>query len=100
VGVTGAVVAVANVIPELLVDLFEKVGSGHHREALALQRAVAPLAAAVTSVGGVPALKAAMSLAGYRGGWPRAPIAPVTQAELQHIERLLRTLAVPFGVGH
>lgn len=78
VGASGAIVAAACVIPELVVELFELSRAGRHEEALALQRQVTPLAKLVTSTHGVPGLKAAMDLAGYVGGAPRRPLLPAT----------------------
>jgi len=77
VGADGGVVAVANAIPELCVRLHALVREGRHGEALGLQRAITPLARAVTTTHGVPGLKFAMELAGYVGGAPRLPLAPV-----------------------
>ncbi len=92
VGVTGAIVAVANVVPDLCVRLHHLVRAGRHAEALSLQRALTPLARAVTQTYGVAGLKAAMDLAGYVGGLPRAPlvaIPPAVTAELRgHLDRL------------
>jgi 4-hydroxy-2-oxoglutarate aldolase len=39
---------------------------------------MAPLARMVTSGYGVPGLKAALDLVGYKGGDPRAPLAPAS----------------------
>lgn len=76
VGASGAIVAAACVIPDLVVELFRLSRAGRHDEALALQRRITPLAKLVTSVHGVPGLKAAMDLAGYAGGLPRRPLGP------------------------
>ena len=76
-GATGGVVAVANAIPEPCVRLHALVREGRHDEALALQRAIAPLGRAVTTTWGVAGLKYAMELAGYVGGAPRRPLLPV-----------------------
>jgi len=74
VGATGGIVAVANVVPDLCVRLYELARGGRHEEALALQRALSPLASAVTTGYGVPGLKAAMAVAGYWPGQPRRPL--------------------------
>lgn len=94
VGVDGAVVAAANVIPDLMVKLHALTTEGRHREALHLQRAITPLARGVTAQWGVPALKAAMTLAGYRGGSPRMPLAPAPPAVVESLRRMLDTLAI------
>jgi len=93
VGATGAIVAIANVAPELCVRLFELARAGRHEEALALQRALTPLAAAVTTGFGVPGLKAAMALAGYRPGQPRRPLLPLDEHDRRTIRGLFETLS-------
>ena len=93
VGATGAIVAIANVVPELCVRLFELARAGRHEEALALQRALTPLAAAVTTGFGVPGLKAAMALAGYRPGQPRRPLLPLDEHDRRTIRGLFETLS-------
>jgi 4-hydroxy-2-oxoglutarate aldolase len=93
VGARGAIVAIANVVPELCVHLYELTRGGRHDDALALQRAIAPLAAAVTTGYGVPGLKAAMTLAGYRPGQPRRPRAPIDDDGLRRIRALFETLS-------
>ena len=93
VGARGAIVAIANVVPELIVRLHGLQRAGKHDEALALQQAIAPLAAAVTTGYGVPGLKAAMALAGYKPGQPRRPLAPIDDEGLRKIRGLLETLS-------
>jgi len=92
VGARGGVVAVANVVPEACVRLFDLTVAGRHEEALALQRALAPLARAVTATHGVAGLKAAMTLAGYRGGTPRPPLVPAGPAVVSALSAQLSTL--------
>ncbi len=84
-GAAGAIVAVACVLPELSVQLHGHALAGRHAEARALQRLLTPLGRLVTTTHGVPGLKAALDLAGYRGGEPRAPLLPVTPRVLDEI---------------
>jgi len=93
VGATGAIVAIANVVPDLVVRLFDLARAGRHDEALALQRTLAPLAAAVTTRYGVPGLKVAMALAGYRPGQPRRPLVPLDEDASRKIRGLFETLS-------
>ena len=88
-GTSGSIVAVANVVPNLIVQLYEYVMTGELHKALALQRAVAPLAKAVTVQYGVAGLKAAMTLAGYAGSSPRLPLDPVPPAVVEELRGLL-----------
>jgi 4-hydroxy-2-oxoglutarate aldolase len=97
VGASGGVVAVANVVPEACVQLYELTRSGRHDEARAWQRALTPLARSVTATYGVAGLKAAMTLAGYRGGDPRPPLAPAGPQATAEIARALDTLRAAVG---
>ncbi len=92
VGAVGGIVAGANVVPDLCVQLFELVQQRRHAEALALQRRLTPFARAVTATYGPGGLKAAMDLAGYVGGKPRAPLPPATPQAVEAIRKLLADL--------
>ncbi len=92
VGASGGIVAVACVMPELCVRLYELAREGQHAEALALQRQITPLAKSVTGVYGVAGLKAAMELAGYVGGAPRAPLAPASAEAIAVIRAQIEAL--------
>lgn len=92
-GAAGAVVAVANVVPDLCVRLYQLARAGRHDEARSLQQAIAPLAAAVTTGFGVAGLKAAMALAGYHPGEPRRPLAPLGEDDRRAIRVLFETLS-------
>ena len=91
-GTSGSIIAVANVVPNLCVELYEFVMTGELHKALALQRALAPLAKAVTMQYGVAGLKAAMTLAGYQGTTPRLPLEPVDTDVEEELRGLLRHL--------
>lgn len=90
VGACGGIVAVANCVPRLVVALYAAATTGDHSRARRLQEALTPLAVAVTSRWGVAGLKAAMELAGRRGGSVRGPLLPVTEAAREEIQGLLR----------
>jgi 4-hydroxy-2-oxoglutarate aldolase len=92
VGAVGGIVAGANVVPDLCVQLYELVQQRRHAEALALQRRLTPFARAVTATYGPGGLKAAMDMAGYVGGKPRAPLPPATPQAIEAIRKLLADL--------
>jgi dihydrodipicolinate synthase/N-acetylneuraminate lyase len=95
VGAVGGIVAVACVLPELCVKLHTLARDGRHAEARALQRQLTPLGRMVTTTYGVPGLKAAMDAAGFCGGAPRAPLAPVSPRVSEEIRaELARVLEV------
>jgi 4-hydroxy-2-oxoglutarate aldolase len=93
VGAHGGIVAVANVFPELCVMLYRYVRAGRHADALELQRALTPLARAVTATYGVAGLKAAMdAVGGYVGGAPRLPLLPIGAGPAQEIKQMVERL--------
>lgn len=92
VGAVGGVVAMANVAPDACIAVYDHMRAGRHAEALAQQRAIAPLAVAVTGRHGVPGLKAAMTLAGYKGGSPRAPLASASPAVVDDLRGIIDRL--------
>ena len=91
-GTSGSIVAVANVVPQVAVHLYELVMTGQLHKALALQRAIAPLARAVTVAYGVAGLKAAMTIAGFPESSPRLPLAPVNDDVMEELRGMLRHL--------
>ena len=73
------------------------VRAGRLDEARDLQRRLTPLAGLVTSMYGVPGLKAAVSLLGFAGGDPCPPLRPVGDAAIEDIRQALDRLHVPVG---
>jgi 4-hydroxy-2-oxoglutarate aldolase len=99
-GAAGAILAVANVMPDLCVALYEAARAGRHGdddEALALQRAITPLAQLVTSVHGISGLKIALEIVGYHGGPVRAPLMPATSSARDEIAAAVAKLTVAIG---
>jgi 4-hydroxy-2-oxoglutarate aldolase len=94
VGAVGGILAVAGVIPDLCVKLYDLVQEKRYDEALALQRAITPLAVAVTAGFGVGGLKVALELVGYTGGAPRLPLLPPPDAAAPAIRAHLAKLGV------
>jgi 4-hydroxy-2-oxoglutarate aldolase len=92
-GAVGGILAVAAVAPEICLRLLKAVQEGRHDEARQLQKQMAPLARLVTSGFGVPGLKAALDLAGYKGGDPRTPLAPATPEAREQIRAELARVA-------
>lgn len=73
-GATGGILAVGCVVPDVCVEIFSAYGAQDLERAERLQEQLTPLAAAVTTKYGIGGLKAALDLAGYRGGAVRAPL--------------------------
>ena len=85
------------VLPALCVELHEHFRAGRHDQARALQQRLTPLAKLVTTGLGIAALKAAMDLAGYAGGEPRAPLAPLSPDTAEQVRDALGTLMAGAG---
>jgi len=92
VGAAGAIVALANAVPEVCVRLFDLVRAGRHDDARALQRRLTPFAQAVTGGFGIAGLKLAMAIAGYVGGDVRAPLRPAKPEARDVLQRLYTEL--------
>ncbi|MDA1092854.1 MAG: dihydrodipicolinate synthase family protein [Acidobacteria bacterium] len=92
-GADGGIMALACVAPAACLRIYELVRAGRHDEARALQRQVVPLAKLVTSVHGIPGLKAALAHLGYVGGPARPPLEPIAADAVQQIGRTLDALA-------
>ena len=91
-GASGGVVAVANVVPDVCVNLYELAKAGKHDEARRLQRRLTPLANAVTGGYGIAGLKVAMDIAGYVGGQVRKPLRAAKPEARDVLQRLFEEL--------
>jgi 4-hydroxy-2-oxoglutarate aldolase len=92
-GASGAILALATVVPELAVRMTELVRAGRHDEARLLQQRITPLARLVTTRFGIAGLKAAAALAGYPSGMPRPPLLPLASDAHDEIARELSLLS-------
>jgi dihydrodipicolinate synthase/N-acetylneuraminate lyase len=88
-GATGGILAVGCVVPEVCVEIYRTF---KEERAAMLQSKLTPLAAAVTTRFGIGGLKAALDLAGYRGGSVRAPLHSPDQSARNEIAQLLQAL--------
>ena len=88
-GATGAILAVGCVVPEICVAIFESFNNGDEERASAMQAKLTPLAGAVTTRFGIGGLKAALDLAGYKGGDVRAPLCAPDESARAEIARVL-----------
>jgi 4-hydroxy-2-oxoglutarate aldolase len=88
-GATGGIVALGNVAPGLCKEIASKFEAGDHECARKLQlRAIAPNAA-VTSKYGIPGLKVALDHVGLKGGRPRPPLQPLSEADAAKVKETL-----------
>lgn len=91
IGVTGGVLALADVAPAECAQLFRWYRAGEVEKARQMQDRLFPVNQAVTVSMGIPGVKAAMDMLGYYGGPPRRPILPLGDAERTALRRILET---------
>jgi 4-hydroxy-2-oxoglutarate aldolase len=89
-GVTGGILALGCVVPDLCVRLYELARAGRHDEARALQEQLAPLAKLIGSTYGVPGVKAALNLSGFDVGYPRPPLVSLGETAVAALREALR----------
>ncbi len=87
-GGVGGTLAVANVVPEYCVAIYNAWNKGEIDKARELQLGLLELNAAVTARFGIGGMKSAMEMAGYWGGNPRLPILPATEEVKNEIRRI------------
>src|SRR5215217_6997482 len=97
VGATGGILAVGCVVPDVCVEIFRLFGSGEIERAEKLQEELTPLASAVTTKYGIGGLKAALDLAGFRGGAVRAPLRSPDEAARAEIKSVLDRMITGFA---
>jgi 4-hydroxy-tetrahydrodipicolinate synthase len=89
-GSKGAIAVTANVLPNLVADIYECVMKGEIQKALKAQRELVPLRQAVDRVGPYPlAIKEALNMMGRPVGPCRKPIIPATQERREELKRIL-----------
>jgi 4-hydroxy-2-oxoglutarate aldolase len=92
-GADGGIMALACVAPDACLRIYELVRAGRLDEAKALQRQVSPLAKLITSVHGIPGLKAALTHLGYIGGPAHPPLQPIAGDAVAQIAHEMDLLA-------
>jgi 4-hydroxy-tetrahydrodipicolinate synthase len=93
-GASGAVLGPVNYIPHLCVEIYKLYLQADVEAAQALQQRIIPLVQEVNVRGGIPGVKYAADLCGYRGGKPRAPLLPLGPAEERRVAAALRKAGI------
>jgi 4-hydroxy-2-oxoglutarate aldolase len=88
-GSAGGTVSLANSFPDLATDLFRLGQARDEHEGLRLQERVTRINQAISGPYGPSGVKAAMTLAGYKGGIPRRPLLPLTPEQNEAMRAML-----------
>jgi 4-hydroxy-2-oxoglutarate aldolase len=91
IGVTGGILALANVAPEQSVEMFRLFSAGEIEKGRALHLTMLPVNLAITSRFGVSGLKAALDMVGFYGGPPRLPLLPLDNERREEVRNILKT---------
>lgn len=92
VGAVGGVISLANSFPEVCCQLYAAAISGDFQQARELHGIVLRANSTVSGKYGVAGVKAAMDMAGYRGGTPRKPLLPISEEQYQAMRSRLQEL--------
>jgi len=91
-GAEGGIISLANCYPEVCCELHAEAASGSADNARRLHERILHANRAVSGKYGVAGVKAAMQLAGYHGGDPRRPLAPLADEQRQAMRSRLDEL--------
>jgi len=88
-GAVGGTVSLANSFPHIALQLFEHGAARHEEQGRLLQERARRINAAISGRYGVPGVKAAMNLAGFKAGIPRRPLLPLNEAQKAELRNFL-----------
>ena len=88
-GSAGGTVSLANAFPDVALKLFEYGRARDQAHGVPCQEWVTRVNHAISGAHGVPGVKAAMTLAGFRGGIPRRPLLPLEPAQAAALRAFL-----------
>jgi len=93
-GASGAILAVADVVPEICSEMYRLFLERDFERAMKTQLNIVPLNRFATEARGIPGLKAALDMRGFYGGPVRLPLLPATDKDRAEIDALLKSLGL------
>jgi len=93
-GAAGAVLGPANYIPGICLEIYRLYCQGELEAARKLQQRILPMVEEVNVRCGIPGVKYAADLCGYKGGKPRGPLLPLRPAEERRVAAALRKAGI------
>ncbi len=94
-GAVGAILALANIVPDLCVELYEAALAGNSARAEEIQAQIAPVAQKCVSELGIAGVKFSMDRLGMFGGSVRSPLLPLSDDKKSEVIAALSTLQIP-----
>lgn len=91
-GATGGILALADCLPELCIELYQAVAAGNMAAARELNRRILPASKKLVRQLGIAGVKCAMDYRGYYGGPVRGPLLPLNAAQKREVEAVVNSL--------
>lgn len=88
-GSVGGTVSLANSFPAIVMELFRYGQCRDQANGIPLQARVSSINKTISGPYGPSGVKAAMNLAGFKGGRPRRPLLPLTPAQVEEMRGVL-----------
>jgi len=85
IGAKGAILALADFVPEACVALYDAIVAGESAKALELQRRLIPASKKIVGEFGISGVKYAMDFLRYYGGPARRPLLPLGEAQKREV---------------
>jgi 4-hydroxy-2-oxoglutarate aldolase len=99
IGAVGGIVAVGLMAPAQAAEISVAFGEGRSADAGRAQERIAPVHKQIVGGMGAPGIKAALDLLGLRGGVPRPPLAPASEARVEDVRGILDVAGLLSRVG-
>lgn len=96
-GAAGVILGPANYIPDVCVEMYTLYCQGDIKSAQKIQRRIIPMVKEVNVRCGIPGVKYAVDLCGFKGGKPRAPLLPLSPVEERRVAAALKKIGVRFN---
>ena len=91
-GAVGGVLALADCLPELCIELYQAVAAQQTANARELNRRILPASKMIVRQMGIAGVKCAMDYRGYYGGPVRGPLLPLNAAQKREVEAVVNSL--------
>jgi 4-hydroxy-2-oxoglutarate aldolase len=91
-GAVGGILALADCLPELCVELYRAVAADQTANSRELNRRILPASKKIVRQMGIAGVKCAMDYRGYYGGPVRSPLMPLTEAQRRGVEAVVNSL--------